>query len=190
MKEPTVDSGSSSLKRKHPPTKDREPPPMKKAKKSKLEGDAVQTIENHKQLHKKKGKGKEKGHSSGIEFKNINARMSVTIPPLYSGPGRPHQAVLEMLDGMLMQYVIFPSCRPNLIDSNLAMFRVFKEYYWHTLIWSFYQTQLYLLSTLPSQKLILPSRHWYGVRLLVQSSVRGLFSIFIHELNLNHRGYN
>jgi hypothetical protein len=102
-----VPSGSSSLKRKHLSTKDHEPPPAKKLKKSKRAGETLEVTKQYKPSSKEKvkDKGKGKDHASGLEFKSVNARMTVTIPPLYSGPGRPRQAVLEMLDGMLMRFV-------------------------------------------------------------------------------------
>jgi hypothetical protein len=79
---------------------------MKKLKKSKRAGEALEIPEQHKPSSKKKAKDKDQDHASGLEFKSVNARMTVTIPPLYSGPGRPRQAVLEMLDGMLMRFVL------------------------------------------------------------------------------------
>jgi hypothetical protein len=79
---------------------------MKKLKKSKRTGETLEISEQHKLSSKKKAKDKDKDHANGLEFTSVNARMTVTIPPLYSGPGRPRQAVLEMLDGMLMRFVL------------------------------------------------------------------------------------
>lgn len=39
------------------------------------------------------------------EFRTLQAHMAVNIPAVYTGPGRPRQAVLEMLDSILMQLV-------------------------------------------------------------------------------------
>jgi len=39
------------------------------------------------------------------EFRMIRAQMTMNIPAVYTGPGRPRQAVLEMLDSILMQSV-------------------------------------------------------------------------------------
>jgi hypothetical protein len=39
------------------------------------------------------------------EFRTLTAHMTVNIPAVYTGPGRPRQAVLEMLDSILMQLV-------------------------------------------------------------------------------------
>lgn len=79
-------------KRKDPPSNDtHEQTPVKKAKK-----------------HKSEKSGGHRGHESSRsskEFMVVQARMNVTIPPLYSGPGRPRQAVEEMLDSMLMKLV-------------------------------------------------------------------------------------
>ncbi|KIM26942.1 hypothetical protein M408DRAFT_24965 [Serendipita vermifera MAFF 305830] len=48
------------------------------------------------------------------EFRMLQAHMSVNIPASYTGPGKPRQAVLEMLDSILMQYI------PNLHGVLLA----------------------------------------------------------------------
>ncbi|KAG8808035.1 hypothetical protein FRC19_006162, partial [Serendipita sp. 401] len=65
-----------------------------------------------KKAKKAKTRESRKGHSTTVvsetgkeEFSNVNAQMTITIPPLYSGPGRPRQAALEMLDSMIMRYV-------------------------------------------------------------------------------------
>ena len=39
------------------------------------------------------------------EFRTLKAHMTMNIPAVYTGPGRPRQAVLEMLDSILMQLV-------------------------------------------------------------------------------------
>ncbi|KAG8834714.1 hypothetical protein FRC17_007620 [Serendipita sp. 399] len=39
------------------------------------------------------------------EFTSVDAQMTITIPPPYSGPGRPRQAAQEMLDSMIMRYI-------------------------------------------------------------------------------------
>ncbi|KAG8805535.1 hypothetical protein FRC17_005466 [Serendipita sp. 399] len=68
-------------------------PLTKKPKKSK-----EKTRESRKELPAK-------GNSEGgkrEEFTSVDAQMTITIPPPYSGPGRPRQAAQEMLDSMIM----------------------------------------------------------------------------------------
>ncbi len=80
-----------------------EEPLAKKAKKSKHK--AKDGRGEHSEVHGS-------NHDRKAEFRTVDARMTVNIPPVYSGPGRPRQAVLEMLDSMIMRYVL--SKRNNL----------------------------------------------------------------------------
>jgi hypothetical protein len=71
-------------------------PHTKKQKKSKTSKNAsIDTDE----------RGSSSKRSNKDEFQRVKAQMTVNIPPLYSGPGRPREAVLEMLDSMLMRSV-------------------------------------------------------------------------------------
>lgn len=75
-------------------TKRKEPP----------SGDTHERIQAKKiKKHKSRNNDTRQSSGSSEEFTVVSARMTVTIPPLYSGPGRPRQAVEEMLDSMLMR---------------------------------------------------------------------------------------
>lgn len=78
-----------------------EQPLAKKAKRSKTsKHDAGQDHDRNLQtsMHTKK---------KNDEFRTLQAHMTVNIPASYTGPGRPRQAVLEMLDSILMQLVSY-----------------------------------------------------------------------------------
>jgi hypothetical protein len=62
---------------------------------------------------KKADKGKSKASSSSGEFKVVNASLVVSIPPVFAG--NPRAGVEEMLDSMVMRWVIALSTRSLII---------------------------------------------------------------------------